>query len=419
MDFVCRAQPRGPVTEAPYVPSMAAELDAFLGRSAHLPTKDLVIQEYLRKADDSRNNSSLFMAELTYLFFSEGEDTRIVFSELHNFWFTWMGNWQSAGNLGDAVCDLLQSSFLPACRRIQRWSSAENVFAFLCAGLVKLLEDRARVRGLVEERKKFFSTYDVLFDQDPHIFAFRNMVILDLRTNEFRYAKPRGRARKTSKLQIPTSWLHGDAGYLQNSAELRPKVWSALWGIFRRDGDFHPGDATEELGFDQDVENFQWLITLLARLLEGTPLTKCVCLFSDRGRNSKGVLEKCIECVFGDYYASATNAVFCAKKGDENSHDAAVFSRQGKGVIVANEVGEPWDNALFKTRNSRDKISARGCHQSEVVQFGPTCTYMFMTNAPPKWTSAVRGSERDRILPLRLPNKFVTPGEELLPGSPR
>ena len=42
-----------------------------------------------------------------------------------------------------------------------------------------------------------------------------------------------------------------------------------------------------------------------------------------------------------------------------------------------------------------------------------------MSNDPPTWYRPTKGSEHDRLLPLRLPNKFVNPGVELEPGSPR
>ena len=101
--------------------------------------------------------------------------------------------------------------------------------------------------------------------------------------------------------------------------------------------------------------------------MEGRPLAKCVCPFSDRGRNAKGILEKMIEGLFGDYYSDAPNTIFTAynlsprsclmlktanmksqpayktkkmsrvttvnenpfrKKGDDNSHGTAALGRQ-------------------------------------------------------------------------------------------
>ena len=152
--------------------------------------------------------------------------------------------------------------------------------------------------------------------------------------------------------------------------------------------------------------------------MEGRPITKCACFFSDRGRNSKGIIEKSIESVFGGYYSAAACTVFAPRKGDENQHDAATIDRQGRRVIVANEVGEKWGNAEFKSKNSRDKVAARGRNQSTVTHFNPTYSYVFMTNDPPGWVRPPKGSGRDRLPLLRLPSRYVTPREEQLGGPP-
>ena len=185
--------------------------------------------------------------------------------------------------------------------------------------------------------------------------------------------------------------------------------------------------------------------------MEGRPLAKCVCPFSDRGRNAKGILEKMIEGLFGDYYSDAPNTIFTAynlsprsclmlktanmksqpayktkkmsrvttvnenpfrKKGDDNSHDTAALDRQGRRIIVCNEIDDTWANATFKSRNSKDKIGARGANCASIVHFHPTYTIMFMTSEKPSWHKTPKGSERDRIMPIRFPNKFVDKGEE-------
>ena len=241
---------------------------------------------------------------------------------------------------------MFQCELLPACRELNANARTPQSRLKFTDSFVRNLECRSKVRNVVDECKKFFTTDRIIFDQNPNIFSFANSIVLDLQQNEFRFARPSDLCRRASLLNIPHRWLVGEA-YLADTSAARTEVWSTLWSIFRRDGPFHPGDKVELLGTQEDELDFHWLISLMARLLEGKPLGKCVMPFSDRGRNSKGLLEKCIEGLFGEYYSEAPNTVFCRKKGDENQHDAAGLGRQGRRVIIANEVGGEWDNASF------------------------------------------------------------------------
>ena len=164
--------------------------------------------------------------------------------------------------------------------------------------LVATLELQLKTRVLVEEYKKFFAMREFIFGQNPDLFAFANNVVLGHGVNEFRYSRPSDRCSRTSGLCIPDEWLHGD-GYLGASAPQRAMAWSTIWSIFKRDGSFHPGDKVDVLGAEQDEANFHWLISYVARLLEGRPITKCVYFFSNRGRLSRGIIEKSVGRVFG------------------------------------------------------------------------------------------------------------------------
>ena len=110
-----------------------------------------------------------------------------------------------------------------------------------------------------------------------------------------------------------------------------------MWSIFdRKGGPHHPDDAFEELG-DRDEVNFKYFMMLMARLLEGRPIKKCVFPYSLRGRNSKAVVEKTFEATWRDYYVPAKTTVFHADKRNEKEHSAADVFRRGARVCYCNE----------------------------------------------------------------------------------
>ena len=104
-----------------------------------------------------------------------------------------------------------------------------------------------------------------------------------------------------------------------------------MWSIFRRPGPHHPDDHADVLG-DQDVPNFNHLMNVMARVLEGRPLCRLVCLFSRRGRNSKGIVEKVFMSLFGHYHVPVKSTVFMADRRSENEHSSGELDRAGARV---------------------------------------------------------------------------------------
>ena len=112
-EFV-RAGPQRPVERPQSTPSMTSALDSFIGRNRGR-TKVEMMASYLARLSADQNDSQLLMAELTYLFFKEGEDTRVIHSSVHNCWFVWRGKWEECGAPHDPVNGLFQCELLPAC----------------------------------------------------------------------------------------------------------------------------------------------------------------------------------------------------------------------------------------------------------------------------------------------------------------
>ena len=106
-------------------------------------------------------------------------------------------------------------------------------------------------------------------------------------------------AWRASPVSIPLSWLQNPSLIEPESKEWREAAWNVLWSIFSRDGEHHPYDRVDQLGGCQDEVNFHYLRVLLARWLDGRPTGKLACLWSPRGRNSKGIVQKMLMYTFG------------------------------------------------------------------------------------------------------------------------
>ena len=279
-----------------------------------------------------------------------------------------------------------QQELLPAMREVlgsaQLYLSECNSTIEFIQKTIAALSCREHVIRIINETGMFFDD-SVEFDTNPDLFQLSNC-ILDLKTNSFRRGLPSDMCRRASPVQIPEEWLRNPQKLQDESAEARQQAWRIMWSIFNRVGEHHPDDMVGELG-DQDGANFLFLTKVMARLLEGRPLCKCVFLTSKRGRNSKGLLEKIFRSLWGEYYVPVKPTVFFPDRRNENEHSSADIFRQGARVGFANEVSETrWSNAVFKNKNSTDPIMARACSGTETVRVTPTLTYVFATNDPPR-----------------------------------
>ncbi|CAK0838916.1 unnamed protein product [Prorocentrum cordatum] len=182
--------------------------------------------------------------------------------------------------------------------------------------------------------------------------------------------------------------------------------WSILWSLYKREGDRRPGDCAEDLG-GSGADNFQRMMYLQARLLEGRPLCKCVLLWSRRGRNGRGICGGVFQAVWGEHRDPVRAAVFTADERSEREHNAADAFRRGVRVAFGNEVhSSALSNAVFKNRNSTDPGAVRACNSGDTEKMKPMCTCISACNVIPSWGQVPKGSERDRLLPMCMPSKF-------------
>ena len=300
--------------------SITHELDEFRLANAAVSKSELLLK-YVEGLSPEINNSQLLQAQLVYLFFA-GSDCPIKYDTGKDYWHVYDAYWHTEGNTMSKATLYFQTDLLTTMRQVVRIALADNVFppvgeqgkehlrmVFLNK-MVQSLECKDSIDKIVRECTIFFSNEQV-YDQQPLIFQLHNCV-LDLRTNTFRKGNPSDLTSRRSPIIVPDAWLRDPSLIDIQSEENRHRAWDILWSIFCRDGDQHPLDQADILG-DQDENNFLYFMRLQARMLEGKPLAKCVLLHSPRGRNSKGLIEKILQSVWGEYFVPVKASVFLCR----------------------------------------------------------------------------------------------------------
>jgi hypothetical protein len=404
--------------------SATAALDEFV-RTHPFPTRSELLLAYVVAIPVGRPLSQLVRAEMAYLY-HHGDERPLLFEGDTDTWCIHDLRWRSVKGSLTRVKSIFQSAFLRVIREVVASARHQQTFPADNDGnnhprmefLEKTeacLECRESVEKLIRESAIFFDR-DADFDANPWLFQCANCT-LDLRTNTFRRSRPSDMCRRSSPITIPEEWLADPSMIDVEAAPLRRDSWETLWSFFKRDGAPHPEDNFDILG-DQDTANFLYYMRVKAKQLEGNPLAFCLFLYSRRGRNGKGVTEKCYQSVWGDYYTPVKSTVFNTDKRDENEHNAAVVARKGARVGFGNETLEqPWCNATFKNRNSTDPIIARGCGSGDTLRYANTLSFVFGMNDPPRWEHPPKGSEENRMKVIYLPNQYIDEG--CAPTSPR
>jgi hypothetical protein len=415
-----------PINKEDQAVKVEKHLDEFITANPTLSKRDLLLQ-YVVTLNASVNNSQLLQAELLYLYFS-GVNCPLNFNPNDDYWHVYTTFWNTTGHTMNKVKEYMQSDFLSDLRQVLADAKARNVFPpqedgedhFRMAFLNKFimaLECREALEKIIKESAIFFSKEQV-YDTKPHIVQLVNCV-LDLLTGTFRKGLPSDLTSRRSNITIPENWLQTPSLIDTAGDKCRSFAWDIIWSIFSKgeDGEAHANDQVETLG-EQDEINFMYFLHLLARLLEGRPLAKCIFFYSARGRNSKGIIQKIIKGFLGGYCIPVKSTIFQPDKRNENEHDAANLMRIGARVGFGNEVPKAaWANGVYKNKNSSDPILGRECGAGRTREFEPTITFCFGTNDPPVFEQPTKGSEKDRTLVIYLPNRYVDAGE--LPSSPR
>lgn len=132
----------------------------------------------------------------------------------------------------------------------------------------------------------------------------------------------------------------------------------------------------------EDVRGFLQRVTGL--MLIGVQREHILPIFTGSGRNGKGVYERVIRYVLGDYAILAAADLFTASP---NAHTTSQLDLRGKRLAVVNETekGAKLSEALVKAMTGGGSHRARGMHQDN-VEFEQSHLAIMITNDLPRVT---------------------------------
>jgi putative DNA primase/helicase len=234
------------------------------------------------------------------------------------------------------------------------------------ARLEKLVKALWRERGREELLKwaacnahfQLSKTADI-FDQDPWLFAFRNNVVLNLRTLEARPGRPEDYITRCSN----TEWHGLDAP--------RPHFDRFYSQIF--EGNTNLMESLQRfIGYGMSGSTRDHFIAILS---------------GPNGRNGKGTLWHVLKLVFGSYMATMQRETLIASRQPRNPSAPSpdIMALFGARIAVASEFGDSvrWDEERLKSFSGQDLMKGRNPHDTHLTEWFPQHKLMLLLNELP------------------------------------
>ncbi len=232
----------------------------------------------------------------------------------------------------------------------------------------KMLEKKTRnssgINGIIT---MYDNLTDIEFDTKTYLFGLRDKVI-DLRTYEIRDY------RQDDYILMQTNYK-----YRKATQEERSNVEKLLESIF---------PIPEE--YDMNLQ-------ILSTGIDGKTPQKFI-LQNGSGGNGKGLLNRFMECILGEYYTEMNSTILTRPlKSDGPNID--VFKIAKKRYVVAKEISsnQTLDTGTILKLTGGDRITAR-THHSEDVNHANHSTLVFECNKKPLFS----GETNDNSMPRRL-----------------
>ncbi|UJX40361.1 DNA primase [Desulfovibrio sp. JY] len=218
------------------------------------------------------------------------------------------------------------------------------------------------------------------FDADPYLFGVANGVI-DLRTGEFRQARPSDRIKRTCNV----TWEGIDAA-------------CPRWEAF----------VKEIVGEDADVAAF--LQRVFGYAITGQSSEPLFVVLNGEGRNGKTVMVETLGRVCGDYMAPIPAELLLdqGQARDADKPTPTIMSLNGLRVAYATESEENrrFSIARVKWLSGDDRLTGRYMWENNPTSFYPTHTLFLLTNHRPH-AGAHEYAFWDRLRLVDFPFRYV------------
>ncbi|MCI0155749.1 hypothetical protein KNO15_03450 [Leifsonia shinshuensis] len=223
-------------------------------------------------------------------------------------------------------------------------------------GVLELMSALAGIRATVDE-----------LDSDPYLLNVANgtldlrelqgdgSTVADLQSLQLHQARP---AEKITRI---------------TRAKFDPHASSDLWDTF-----------LQTSVPDESLRSY--LQRTLGLGLIGEQIQHTLPIFTEVGRNGKGVLYQAEHCALGSYSHIAPSSLFELTKGDPNKPNGAMLDLRGVRVAWLSETdkGARFDPALMKRLTGGDAITGRYLYKGHSITFAPSHTAVLITNHPPQ-----------------------------------
>jgi len=218
------------------------------------------------------------------------------------------------------------------------------------------------------------------FDADPLLLGVANGVV-DLRTGEFRDARPGDLIRRTTSV----SWQGIDAP-------------CPLWTPW----------LEEIIGEDPEVAAF--LQRVFGYAITGLSCEPLFVVLAGEGRNGKSVLMETLGKVCGDYMAPIPAELLLdqGQSRDADKPTPTIMSLNGTRIAYAGENDEnrKFSIARVKWLSGDDRLTGRYMWDRDPSSFYPTHTLFLLTNHPPH-AGAHEYAFWDRMRLVKFPYRYV------------
>jgi len=320
--------------------------------------------------------------------------------ELKNQWFEWTGSyWKQvvvyrAEAAVEAVVEQYDATRLHWEKEIAEAKTAhdsdkQNRLEKYCKRIRKKMDDLRDGGGVTAALRFSLSNEDPLivrmdeFDADPYLLGVANGV-LDLRTGEYRPARPGDLIRRTTSV----AW---DSTTGINTP-------CPTWEAFVR----------EIVGEDDDVAAF--IQRVFGYAITGLSCEPLFVVLAGEGRNGKTVMVETLGKVCGDYMLPIGVELLLdqGQARDVDRPSPTIMSLNGTRIAYASE---PDDNRRFsvsrvKWLSGDDRLTGRYMWERDPTSFYPTHTLFLLTNHKPH-AGAHEYAFWDRLRLVNFPFRYV------------
>jgi len=169
----------------------------------------------------------------------------------------------------------------------------------------------------------------------------------------------------------------------------------------------------------EDEENMEYILKVLAYMLNGEKYLECLWFFTGAGRNGKGTLMTLLKNCLGDYYYEPSVDIVTTKNAPSSTSSASpeLVKSKGKRVWVSSEpdeVSSKFSSNKLKLFRGRDKIQGRALY-SDCIEFEPQFGMIFQMNKIPDLTSVDNGIANTLKIvhfPYQFVNNPITPRQK-------